>query len=66
MVLLQTTPVSLERRFAGLDLVGDSGGDLGDVGVLGSDLDLGGDGSLGQGVVGLQLGLDNVQMQVSP
>ena len=49
-----------------LDLVGNLGGDLGDVDMLGSNLNLGGDDGLGQGVVGLGLSFDNVWVQVSP
>ena len=66
LILLHTAPVRLECRFVSLDLVGNLGGDLGDVDMLGSNLNLGGDDGLGQGVVRLGLGLDDVQMQVSP
>ena len=57
---LHATLVSLGRRFAGLDLVGNLGGDLGDVDMMGGDLDLGGDDGPGKGVIGLGLSFDDV------
>ena len=41
MIFVHTTPVRLERRFAGLDLVEDLVGDLVGVGVFGVNLGLG-------------------------
>ena len=66
LILLHATLVRLERRFAGFGLVKDLGGDLGDIDVLGGSFGIGKDRGLGQGVVGLGLGLDNVWMQESP